>query len=47
MALLLAVVGYQNLVTVPGLKDEVATAQAPQMLNPIYLTAGTNRGAKK
>ncbi len=47
MALLLAVVGYQNLVTVPGLKNEVATAQAPQMLNPIYLTAGTNRGSEK
>ena len=43
MALLVAVVGYQNLVTVPGLKNEVAAAQAPQILNPVYLTAGTSR----
>ena len=43
MALLVAVVGYQNLVTVPSLRNEIAVAQAPQILNPVYLTAGTNR----
>jgi len=43
MALLVAAVGYQNLVTVPRLKNEVAVAQAPQILNPVYLTAGANR----
>src|SRR5712671_4456867 len=44
MALLLVVVSYQNFVTVPKLKGIVAAAQSPQLLNPIYLTAGTNRG---
>ena len=39
----MAVVGYQNLVTVPVLRSEVAVAQAPQILNPVYFTAGTNR----
>ena len=43
MALLVALIGYQNLVTVPGLKNAVAVAQSPQILNPVYLTAGTNR----
>ena len=42
----IAVIGYQNLVTVPALKNEVAVAQAPQILNPIYLTAGSNRGLR-
>jgi len=43
MALLVAVVGYQNLVTVPSLKNEVASAQAPQILNPVYLVADATR----
>jgi hypothetical protein len=43
MALLVAVVGYQNLVTVPALRSEVASAQEPQILNPVYLTAGASR----
>jgi len=47
MALLVAVVGYQNLVTVPGLRSEVAVAQTPQILNPIYLTVGRNRSLDK
>ncbi len=47
MTLLLIVVGYQNLVTVPALKSAAAVAQAPQVLNPIYLTVGRNRGAEQ
>ena len=47
MALLLIVVGYQNLVTFPTLKGAVAAAQSPQILNSIYLTAGTNRGTSE
>src|SRR5882724_1888801 len=47
MALVLVIVGYQNLVTVPTLKNEVATAQAPQILNSIYLTAGVSRGSNQ
>jgi hypothetical protein len=47
MALLLVVVGYQNLVTVPALKNEVAAAQAPQILSPVYLTAGISRGSNQ
>ena len=44
MALLLIVVGYQNLVSMPALKNTIAAAQAPQILNSVYLTAGTSRG---
>ena len=47
IAALLIVVGYQNLVTVPTLKGAVAAAQAPQILSPIYLTAGASRGASQ
>jgi hypothetical protein len=47
MALLLIVVGYQNLVTVPALRNAAAVAQAPQVLNPIYLTVGRNRGVEQ
>ena len=47
MALLVAVVVYQNLVTVPGLRNEVAVAQAPQILSPVYLTAGISRGSNQ
>ncbi len=45
MAVLLVVVSYQNFVTVPQLKNAVAAAQAPHILNPIYLTAGASRGS--
>jgi anti-sigma factor RsiW len=45
MAALLIVVGYQNLVTLPSLKNTVAVAQAPRILNPVYLTAGASRSA--
>ncbi len=45
LALLLVVVSYQNFVTVPQLKNAVAAAQAPHILNPIYLTAGASRGS--
>src|ERR1700742_2072949 len=44
MALLVAVVGYQNLVTVPALRSAAAAVQTPQVLNPVYLTVGRNRG---
>jgi len=47
MALLLVVVSYQNFVTVPSLKNAVASAQALQIVNPIYLTAGANRGSNQ
>ena len=47
MAVLVVVVSYQNLVTVPALKSAVASARAPQILNSIYLTAGTSRGAEQ
>ena len=47
MALLLVVIGYQNLVTVPAMKNEVAAAEAPQILSPVYLTAGISRGANQ
>ncbi|HSS96243.1 MAG TPA: zf-HC2 domain-containing protein [Terriglobales bacterium] len=45
MALLVFVVGYQNFVTVPALKNEVAAAQSPHILNTAYLTAGVSRGS--
>src|ERR1041384_2468704 len=45
MALLVFVVGYQNLVTVPALQNEVAAAQSPHILNTVYLTAGVSRGS--
>ncbi len=44
LAVLLAVVSYQNFVTVPRLKVAMAAAQSPQILNPVYLTAGASRG---
>jgi hypothetical protein len=44
MAVLLVVIGYQNLVTVPTLKNAVAAVQVPQILKPVYLTVGGNRG---
>ena len=45
MAVLLVLIGYQNLVTVPTLKNAVAAAQAPQILNPVYLVADATRDA--
>ena len=47
MALLLVVVGYQNLVTVPAMKNTIASAQSLQMLKPVYLAAGVSRGTEQ
>lgn len=45
MAVLVVVIGYQNLVTVPKLKNAVAAAEAPQILSPVYLVADATRDA--
>jgi hypothetical protein len=47
MAVLLAVVGYQNLVTYPKLKGEVAVANVPQILASASLINANTRGASK
>src|SRR5262249_48763642 len=47
MALLLVVVSYQNLVTLPALKSAAAVVQTPQLLNPVYLTVGRSRGVEE
>jgi hypothetical protein len=44
-ALLLAVVGYQNLLTIPRLKTEMAVATTPQALTSFNLTTQGTRGA--
>ena len=44
-ALVLAVVGYQNLVTIPHLKTQVAANTAPQALASFNLTTAGSRGA--
>jgi hypothetical protein len=46
MAGLVVFAGYQNFVTVPQLKGAVAAAHVPQLLTPVYLTAGTSRGSE-
>jgi hypothetical protein len=47
MAVLLAIVGYQNLVTYPKLKGEVAVANVPQILASASLINANTRGAGK
>jgi anti-sigma factor RsiW len=47
MAALLAVVGYQNLVTYPKLKDETAFVSRPQILASASLINANTRGANK
>src|SRR4030081_2827785 len=47
MAVLLAIVGYQNLVTYPKLKDEVAVANVPQILASASLINANIRGVSK
>jgi hypothetical protein len=47
MAALLAVVGYQNLVTYPKLKDEMAFVSRPQILASASLMNANTRGANK
>lgn len=44
-ALVLAVVAYQNLVTIPHLKTEMAAATTPQALTSFNLTTSGSRGA--
>jgi hypothetical protein len=44
MAAMLAVIGFQNVVTVPRLKDEAAAASLPQVLPSISLVDGGSRG---
>jgi len=44
IAALALVLFYQNFVTVPQLKSGIAAARAPQLLAPLYLTAGQGRG---
>ena len=44
-AAILAVVGYQNLVTIPHLKTEMAAATTPQALTSFNLTTAGSRGA--
>ena len=47
MAVLLAIVGYQNLVTYPKLKDEMAMVSRPQLLASASLINANTRGANK
>lgn len=47
LAVLLAVVGYQNLVTYPKLKGEVAEVNQPQILPSASLINANTRGADK
>ena len=47
LAALLAVIGYQNLVTYPKLKGEVAVVNRPQILASASLINANTRGASK
>jgi hypothetical protein len=44
MAAMLLVIGFQNLVTVPHLQEEVAVATQPQILPAVTLVDGQSRG---
>lgn len=44
LAACVAVVVYQNVVQLPGLKKELAEANAPEVLNSVMLTGGGARG---
>ncbi|MGA7089315.1 MAG: zf-HC2 domain-containing protein [Candidatus Acidiferrales bacterium] len=46
LALLLAVVGYQNFVVIPGLRTGVSQLSDPQALQTFTLAAGISRGAE-
>jgi Putative zinc-finger len=45
MAVLLLVIGYQNLVTFPALKGTVAESKAPRILPAASLVSGVTRGS--
>src|SRR5579872_1988770 len=45
LAILLAVIGYQNLVSFPQLKKTVAAANSPQILASISLLSSNSRGS--
>jgi hypothetical protein len=47
MALLLAVVGYQNFATVPKLKSAIAEANAPRIFPSASLIAANSRGSNQ
>jgi hypothetical protein len=47
MALLLAVVGYQNFATVPELKSAIAEANAPRIFPSASLIAANSRGTNR
>jgi Putative zinc-finger len=47
MAVLLAVVGYQNFATVPKLKSAIAEANAPRIFPSASLIAANSRGARQ
>ena len=47
MALMLAVIGYQNLFTYPKLKDEMALVSRPQLLASASLINANTRGANR
>lgn len=46
MAAMLLVIGFQNIVTVPHLRQEVAVASQPQILPSVALVDGQSRGAE-
>lgn len=46
MAAMLLVIGFQNIVTVPQLRQEAAVASAPQILPSVMLVDGQSRGAE-
>lgn len=43
--LLLCVVGYQRLIVIPGLQQQLAQAEAPQAI-PVFAVPGVSRGAE-
>jgi hypothetical protein len=46
MAALLVIIGFQNIVTFPRLKQEVAVSSRPQILPSVNLVDGGSRGAE-
>jgi hypothetical protein len=44
LAAMLAVIAFQNLVTVPGMKGQIAKLDGPQVLSTLSLHDGTSRG---
>ena len=47
MALLLLVVGFQNMVQLPALRQTVAVLNAPEVLPSAYLASGSARGGEQ